>query len=330
MKKGNLYQIFKYLLLFTTAALLLWFSFREVKWEDFSVGLKSTDYRWVLLSMLISIAAFWIRGLRWRMIMMPLGVKIKRRDTWNGVNIGYITNFAVPRAGELARCGVITKRTGLSFEKVAGTVVLERAVDLLSILITFLIIVVFRWDRFGNFFSKHIFSAMGERFSNGIAIVLFAILFTFILFFYIVYTYRKRHRFFGKISEIVKGILTGLVSGFRMPQKWLFLLYTVLISFCYWLMSYTAILAFPALSQLNGTDALFLMVAGGFGWVVPVQGGIGAYHIIVSIALATIYGIDQTTGVVFATISHGAQSITMLLCGTLSFISFSLSKRALP
>ena len=113
-----------------------------------------------------------------------------------------------------------------------------------------------------------------------------------------------------------------------MPQKWMFLLYTVLIWVRYWLMSYTTILAFPNVGGLNASDALFLSVIGGFGWVIPVQGGIGAYHFIISLALASIYGIDQTTGVIFATISHESQALTMLLFGALSLITFSLSGRA--
>ena len=78
---------------------------------------------------------------------------------------------------------------------------------------------------------------------------------------------------------------------------------------------------------LGASDALFLMMVGSFGWVIPVQGGIGAYHLIISLALASVYGISQTTGVIFATISHESQALTMLVCGVISLISFTLSKR---
>ena len=91
-------------------------------------------------------------------------------------------------------------------------------------------------------------------------------------------------------------------------------------------MSYTTILAFPQVSDLNWADAMFLMVVGGMGWIVPVQGGIGAYHFILSLAMASIYGIPQASGVVFATISHESQALTMLVCGALSLFSIYLSK----
>ncbi|HCT93241.1 MAG: hypothetical protein A2X19_03925 [Bacteroidetes bacterium GWE2_39_28] len=324
--KQRLISAIKYILLFAAAVVLLWFSFREVKWNDFTEGLKSANYILIAASMAVSIAAFWLRSLRWRMIMLPLHSGIRRVDAWDGINIGYITNFALPRAGEFARCGVITRKTGLSFEKVAGTVVLERSVDLLSLAVFSTAIFVLQWSRFGNFIDKQIISAFGEKLSTGFGIIAITILATFAIFFYIVYAFRKKHPVFRKIANIVKGVLAGIVSGFRMKQKWLFIIYTILIWICYWLMSYTTILAFPSVAGLGISDALFLMVIGGFGWAIPVQGGIGAYHFIISLALATIYGIDQTTGVVFATISHGSQALTMIACGTLSLIGFSLFK----
>jgi hypothetical protein len=324
--KQRIISAVKYILLFAAAVVLLWFSFREVKWNDFTNGLRSADYTLIALSMIVSVAAFWIRALRWRMIMLPLNSGVRRVDSWDGINIGYITNFAVPRAGEFARCGVITSKTGLSFEKVTGTVVLERSVDLLSLAILSTAVFVFQWSRFGTFIDKQIFSAFGDRFSNGFGIAAATLIATFAIFFYIVYAFRKKHPVFRKIADIVKGVMAGIVSGFRMKQKWLFIIYTILIWICYWLMSYTTILAFPSVEGLNGSDALFLMVIGGFGWAVPVQGGIGAYHFIISLALATIYGIDQTTGVVFATISHGSQALTMIACGAVSLIGFSLFK----
>lgn len=325
MKK--LYSALKYIILLAIAAALLWASFRGVHWDDFTDGLKSADYRWILLSMAAGVGAFLLRALRWRLVMIPLGYKIKRSDAWDGINIGYITNFIVPRAGEFARCGVITQRTGLPFETVAGTVVLERSVDMLSLIIVTLSVFFFQWDKFGAFMNREVFSAMGNNFTGNLIWLVIAALLAAAVFLYIIYRFREHNPVFRKIADIAKGVLNGVVSGFRMPQKWMFLLYTIAIWICYWLMSYTTILAFPAVHGLGVSDAMFLMVIGSFGWVIPVQGGIGAYHFIISLALASIYGITQTTGVVFATISHESQAVTMLLFGTISLISFYLKKR---
>lgn len=324
--KQRVYSAIKYIILLAVAALLLWASFRGVHWDDFVTGLKSANYWWIMLSMAIGVLAFFLRALRWRLIMLPLGKKIRRKDAWHGINIGYITNFAIPRAGEFARCGVISKKTGLPFETVAGTVVLERSIDLLALIITTFAVLIFHKNKFAAFINREIIDSIGDRFSNGIFWIAGALALSFIVFLFLVYRLREHYPFFRKIANVVKGVLSGVVSGFRMNQKWLFLFYTVAINVCYWLMSYTTILAFSAVGNLGASDALFLMVIGGFGWVVPVQGGIGAYHFIISLALTTIYGIDQTTGVVFATISHESQALTMIIFGIISLLSLYLPK----
>lgn len=324
---GKIFSVLKYVILLLLAGTLLWFSFREVEWNSFVNGFRSADFRWIGLSMIISVLAFWIRALRWRLIMLPLGRRVTRMDSWHGINIGYITNFALPRAGELARCGVITKRTGLPFETVAGTVVLERSIDMLSLLLVSAGVMIFFWDSFGGFIDKQIISSLEEKFSAELLLIGLVIVFAFILFLYIVWKYRKSHPVFAKIISIVKGVLQGLVSGFKMQQKWFFIIYTILLWICYWLMSYTTILSFTGSGiELGPQDALFLMMVGSFGWVIPIQGGIGAYHLIISLALYTVYGISQTTGVIFATISHGSQAVTMLIFGAISLLTITIRK----
>jgi hypothetical protein len=188
-------------------------------------------------------------------------------------------------------------------------------------------VMVFFWDSFGGFIDKQILSSLENKLSTELIITGVVILLASAMFLYMIWRYRKSHPIFAKIVNIVKGILDGLVSGFKMPQKWTFIIYTILLWVCYWAMSYTTILAFDNLKAgLGADDALFLMMVGSFGWVIPVQGGIGAYHLIISLALLSVYGISQTTGVVFATISHGSQTITMLIFGALSLLKITLKK----
>jgi uncharacterized membrane protein YbhN (UPF0104 family) len=324
---GRIFPTLKYIVLLLLAGVLLWLSFREVEWKEFVTGVKSADFKWIGLSMIIGVLAFLFRALRWRLIMLPLGKKVTRMDSWHGINVGYITNFALPRAGELARCGVISRRTGLPFESVAGTVVLERSIDLLSLFLVSAGVMIFFWDSFGGFIDTQILASLEQKLTTKLLITGLIILAAFIIFLYIVWRYRKKHPFFANIIHIAKRVLQGISSGFKMPQKWLFIIYTFLLWVCYWLMSLTTILAFNSLGMnLGAADALFLMVVGSFGWVVPVQGGIGAYHLIISIALFSVYGISQTTGVIFATISHGAQTITMLIFGAISLLNITIKK----
>lgn len=312
------------------AFVLLYFAFRGVKWEDFISGIKSCNFNWILASMLASVLAFVVRGLRWRLVMLPLNPSITAREAYDGVTIAYLTNFALPRAGEFARCGVISATGKASFGAVLGTVVLERSWDMLSYLVILLIVVFAGESSFRQFVSEEVLDPAVHSMSFNILWIAAAAVVAFSGLCVLVFRYRNRlrkYRFFDRLFRVLKGLLAGLVSGLKMKGKWKFLLYTVLLWFCYWLMSYTTILAFPQVEGLNWADALFLMVVGGLGWIVPVQGGIGAYHFILSLAMLSIYSIPKTSGVIFATISHESQALTMLVCGALSLATVYAARR---
>ncbi len=319
----------KWLAFLFLAALLLYFSFKGVKWSDFIAGLQSCNWWWIVASMAIGIAGFLARALRWRLLMLPINKDITIREAFDGVNIGYLTNFAFPRAGEVARCGVLANTKKITFQGALGTVVLERSFDMICLLLWIAVLLVFKWNEFGSFMHTQIWLPLQEKFSSAIWL-LAALALAIVAAVAAIWLLRKRLMkitFVQKVTGILKGLWEGVVTAFRMKDKWLFLFYTLLVWLTYWLTSFTTIRAFPQVSGLDGSDALFLMIVGGLGWVVPVQGGLGAYHFIVSLALASVYGIAQTTGVVFATISHEAQALVMILCGVVSFISITRNKR---
>ncbi len=312
------------------AGVLLYFSFRGVKWGDFVNGLKGCNFYWIAASIAVGIAGFIFRGLRWRLLLLPLNKSVTFRETYDGVAIAYLTNFAIPRAGEIARCGVVAKGKKVTFEEALGTVVLERGFDMLCLMFWIFLLFLFKWDEFGGFIRQQLFAPLQERFSTNLVWILLLLFVIFAAGCAVAWKYRKKLLqigLFAKIAEIIKGLVKGLFTAFKMENKWLFFLYTALIWGTYWLTSYTTIQAFSAVDYLTGSDALFLMIVGGLGWVVPVQGGLGAYHFIVSLALWSVYSIPQTEGVVFATISHESQALAMIVCGTISLISVSVASK---
>ena len=320
----------KYLAFLLLAGILLHFSFKGVKWSDFISGLQSCNWWWIAASMAIGILGFLFRALRWRILLRAINKDVTLGETFNGINIGYITNFIFPRAGEVARCGVIANTRKVSFEKSLGTVVLERSLDMVCLLLWMFLLLLFTWGEFGSFIKGEILQPLQGKFSS-LVLPLSILCAVAVAGCAALWIFRKRLmeiKIVGRIMQVIKGLLEGVFSAFRMEEKWMFFLYTLLIWLTYWLTSLTTIYAFPQVGHLNGIEALFLMIIGGFGWVVPVQGGLGAYHFIVSLALAKVYGIAQATGVVFATISHEAQALVMILCGAVSLISVSMWKKS--
>lgn len=333
----------KWCLMASVAVCLLYFAFKGVKWSDFTAGLHNCNFWWVGAAMASSVVAFWVRALRWRLLLLPLNPTVSRRDCYDGVTTAYLTNFAFPRAGELARCGIIAGTGKTSFESALGSVVLERAIDMVCDMIIVVAIVWFSWDSIGDFMTREIWGSAADNFQTSLLWLLIGILVAGAVIIYILYRYREtlsRYRFFVKLYSVARNTWNGLCAGFHSGHKWEFLLYTIALWTLYWLQSLFTVYAFPQLcdtsvsistgtAPLGGVDALFLMVVGSLGWIVPVQGGIGAYHFILSLACAAIYSIPSAEGVVFATISHESQALTMLVCGAITLITASISGRYL-
>lgn len=321
-------SILKYIISAGIAALLLYFSFREVKWEDFMESLKQCRWEFIILSMIAGIAAFWFRGIRWRQLLLPIDPQTKRITTFNAVNIGYIANFIFPRIGEFVRCGVISRRSEkASYDKVLGTVVLERGWDMLSMLILLIVLLTARWNKFGDFFMTQMWEPISQRISFSIWWMVTLLAVIGVGAFFLIWKFRDNNGICGKIWNLILGILQGFSSCFAMDGKWRFFTTTAAIWGMYWLMAVATTLATPALDGLNVIDALFLSLAGSLGWLIPVPGGFGAFHFVVSLALQAIYGVPFELGIVFATLSHESQAITMAVFGGGSYVYETLKSK---
>lgn len=332
--KDTLRKILKYALSASLAAILLWFSFRDVEWAEFMAGVRSCRWEFILLSMAAGAFAFWLRGLRWRQLLLPIDPHTSRITTFNGVNIGNISNFVFPRIGEFVRCGVIVRRAQkaggsrtdntITYDKVLGTVVLERSWELLVMLLMLAIVIIGGFERFGTFFLEQIWLPMTSRFSLWWVIMTLAAAAAALI--YIIWKYRDRNPFCIKVWGILRGLAQGFTSCLKMDRKWLFFAYTACIWLTYWLMAASIMWAAPFLKGLDLIDALFLSLVGGLGFAVPVPGGIGAFHFIISLALSAVYGIPMETGIIYATLSHTSQAITQILFGAGSYAYETIAK----
>lgn len=337
MMKANITKTLKYILSALLAVVLLWFSFRDVEWDEFRTELGKCRWEFILLSMAAGAVAFWVRGLRWRQLLLPFDGSITRMTTFNGINIGNISNFVFPRIGEFVRCGVIVRRSEpvdaaepvrkkASYDKVLGTVVLERGWELLVMLLMLAIVLVVGFDRYGAFFVGKIWTPMSERFGGGLWLVVGGAVALMAGGIYLLWSLRAKNDFCGKVWSVLRGIGQGFASCLKMDRKWLFFAYTLLIWMLYWLMAASTMWAAPFLGDLTLVDALFLSLVGGLGFAVPAPGGIGSFHFVISLALLGIYGIPMETGVIYATLSHTSQAITQIIFGAGSYVYETLKK----
>ena len=335
--REKLNKILKYTASAALAVLLLWVSFREVEWKDFMEELSNCRWEFILLSMAAGSFAFWLRAVRWRRLLLPIDDSISRITTFNGVNIGNISNFIFPRIGEFIRCGVITRRSApvdpavpdhkkASYDKVFGTVVLERSWELVVMLLLLAVVVIGGFNRFGTFFMDQVLDPMAQRFNFSVWWLVAALAFIGVAALWLLWHLRESNSICRKIWAIFRGIAQGFSSCFRMEKKWLFFAYTAFIWLMYWLMAASTMWAAPFMDGLDLIDALFLSLVGGLGFAVPVPGGIGAFHFIISLALSAVYGVPTELGIIYATLSHTSQAITQVFFGLGSYTFESLKK----
>jgi len=337
---AKLTNIIKYSVSLVVAVVLLWFSFRSVKWNDFVTGLSNCRWIFVALSMLAGVVAFWLRALRWRMTLLPIDPSTKKTVTFNAINISYLANMVFPRIGEFVRCGYITANSATdkegkrlaSYDKVLGTVVVDRSCDVLSLLSLLVLLLVLGWGRFGSFFVGKMWAPLSDKLDFSLWWIIIPLFAIGVAGIYVVYKLRNSGGIVGKIVGFVLGIWNGFTSCLKMDRAWLFFVYTALIWMMYWLMSASILWAVKPISpeligNLDLIDALFLMLAGSLSSLVPVPGGFGAFHYIVALAISTVYGIPFEVGIIFATLSHESQALTQAVCGLSSYAAESLKKR---
>lgn len=313
----KLLSILKYLLSFGLAGLLVWLAFRGIDWHEFFVGLKATRWGWIVLYLIVGYLALVFRALRWTQLVHPLDNDLHYGKVWDANNIGGMASIALPGSGDLVRTALLTTAK-LPYQTVFGTVMMERAWDILAILLMFVCSLVFAWGRFGGFFVDNIWHPLQTH-----AIILWGLAFIVLaiaVFIVLVRKLRDRSKFFSKLNDILEGFLTGFKTFAQVKNKFLFLVYSVLIWIMYMLMSYFVLKAIPQLSGALLSDGLFVASLGNVASLVPVPGGIGAYHYLLKVSLMGLYGTTEEIGLLFATLCHELHAVLVIVLGVWSYI----------
>ncbi|HEX6170497.1 MAG TPA: lysylphosphatidylglycerol synthase transmembrane domain-containing protein [Chitinophagaceae bacterium] len=330
--KKKIGTILKYIILLSAAGALLFFAFRGMNIKQIIQQILNADMFWVGISGLISTIAFVVRAHRWNLLLEPMGYSPSLKNTTYSVLVGYFANFLVPRLGEVTRCGALSKAEGIPFNKLFGSVVIERVIDVISLMICIILAAVIEYKRLGNFFAENIFNPVIskiQRLINSPLLLTAFIILLLILLIAIIYFIRKTKKrgSDSKIAKLMKGFIDGLKSISKLKRPGLFIFQSVFIWALYYLGVYVALFAFPFTGNLGAGAALFLLVAGGIGMSAPVQGGIGAYHLFVSQGLV-LYGVAKDNGLAFASMLHGLQLLLVIVFGTASFLLLFSAKKA--
>ncbi len=330
--RQKLVRAFNFLLFLAIGIVLLFFTFRGIRLHEFWEELMQARFAWVVLGVFIGLTSHLIRAARWNLLLDPLGYHPGLRNSFLAVMTGYLANYAFPRIGEITRCAALNRTSRIPVDKLLGTVLIERAIDLLMLFILLFVVFFAKMDFFGSFIREKIFVPTYNGMKEVILspsvlwISLLSLLFSAVLALYI---FRKRLREFkllNRIKEIIRGILSGFRSVFVMKRRGRFLLLTVLLWGMYFLMTWVVFFAIPATRSLGPLDGLFILVFGTIGMTLPVQGGIGTYHLLVSLGLS-LYNIPRADALVYAIISHESQTLMILIVGGISMFLVFFGKK---
>ena len=235
-------------MLLLVAAGLLLYALRGMNVGYIISQVFSANIFWVLVSGLISIIAFVVRAHRWNLLIEPMGYSPTLKNTTYSVMVGYFANLALPRLGEVSRCGALSKAESIPFNKLLGTVIIERIIDVICLLICILLAAAIEFKRLGNFFQQKVFGPLNEKVQQVIGspvLLAVIILVLVILLFAAIYFIRKSKGSESKISKILKGFIDGLRSVANLKRPWLFIFQSAFIWVLYYLGVYTALFCIP-------------------------------------------------------------------------------------
>ncbi len=314
----------KYILLLIIGIALMVYAFRGQDLDGLIEDLRKAEYKWVLASLAACFLAHIIRAFRWRMMIATLGHGTPSMlNTSYAVMIGYMANVAFPRMGEVSRCGVINKTDNIPIVKLIGTVIVERMVDLLMLAIVLALGIMLQFDFISDFLYQNVLIKL-----NGSAVNLTVLIFAgFILvlaigFFYLLLK-KKKWGIRIRIYNLFIDMKSGILSVKDLDNKTGFIISSVLIWSLYGLSTYLCFFALEATSGLGLLASLSALVFSSLAMVAPVQGGIGAFHYMVSEGLL-LYDIPKSEGLAYALLIHSSQTLLVVFAGAISVILLML------
>ena len=314
--------------------LLLWLCFRKINFSEVLDYVKTAKYSWMLLSLACLGISLFFRALRWNILIESLGYKTRVSSTYESVLIAYLANAVFPRLGEVTRCGTLTKKENIPFDKSFGTVISERVLDLAVLFAMAILVVLFQWNLLGSLVTSWL-NPLIDMLKNNAILGVVALSALVVVFAAIVFIFKKKkdiikeNKLYQKVASLCKGFLDGIKTIFTMKRKGLFILYTLLIWGFYVVMTWLPFYMLSETSCLGLTEAITLLGLATLGVVAPVPGGMGVYHFIGILLLNGFYGISESAAVSFVTINHTSQMIFYLVTGCITYaVMFFIDRRA--
>ena len=307
MSKG-LKTYIKILLPIFVGIFCIFYSFRNISFIDFTKYFYAINYTWVFIGVFLGALSHISRSYRWKYLIEPLGYKLSFINSLLAVFSAYLINYTIPRAGDIARATMISKYEKIPLDKTLGTIVAERAVDVICILTIISTGLIIEYQKISE---KIISLIEGKKIST-----IFIYLATLVLAITIIYLILKNSKYYKSIFNFLSGIIQGLTVIFKMEKRIEFVLHSIFIWLMYILMFWATSMAFVELHEVAFYQFMISFSLAALSIMLS-NGGIGIYPLAVEESLGW-YGVQSTTGLAFGWVSWLSQTMMVIIFGGLS------------
>ncbi|MDR0575353.1 MAG: flippase-like domain-containing protein [Tannerella sp.] len=308
-------KIIKVLLPLSLGVILLWYLYRNQDLgEMMNVIKRGVRYDIILFSLIFGLLGNMIRGLRWCMLIDSLGRRVRRRNVIYAVLGNYAINMALPRVGEIWRCGVTSKYEKVPFTKLLGTLFVDRIMDTVVVGLLTLCLCIFNIGFFQKFFSENPLAIVEAIYRMLSSVWTYIGLALFVFLIWLVFVRLKHLLVVRKVIGVIKNIWEGVKCLWKIEQKVRFAVETLLIWCCYFLYFYITFFAFDFTKDLGIRIGLIAFAMSSIGVAAPVQGGIGVWHFMV-ISTLVAFGVNSDDAGAFAMVVFAIQAAWVALVG---------------
>ena len=328
----HLLTILKYALLLALSGALMVYAVRGQDLSRIGHYIATANYWWLSLTLTLSALGYFSRAYRWQMQLTASKYSVPYWPVYHAMMVGYLANIVLPRMGEVIRCSVLRRTSGVPVQVALGTVVTERVIDVLVLLGLLGSVLLVDFNTFWSFVTVQVLGGRYEALARNRTPLLIAAVIGGVLLLTVAYAlFRNLERlrqnaFFNKAILFVKGLLAGVFSVLKLEKKGVFLLHTLFTWTVYYLMDYLAFFCFPETYNLDMRAGLAVLTFGAFGMAAPVAGGIGPFHVMVQ-GILLVYGVSKEAGIAYALVVHGAQTLLVVVMGGISFIAVAAADK---
>ena len=324
--------VLKYALLLSVSGALMVYAVRGQDLSRIGHYIATANYWWLAITLTLSVLGYFSRAYRWQMQLNASQTPAPYWSVYHAMMVGYLANIVLPRMGEVIRCSVLRRTSGVPVQVALGTVVTERVIDVLILLGLLASVLLLDFNTFWSFVNQQVLGGRYEALARNRTPLLMAAVVGGVLLLMVGYAlFRNLERlrqnaFFNKGVLFVKGLLAGVFSVLKLKKKGLFLLHTLFTWAVYYLMDYLAFFCFPETYNLDMRAGLAVLTFGAFGMAAPVAGGIGPFHVMVQ-GILLVYGVSKEAGIAYALVVHGAQTLLVVVMGGISFIAVAAADK---